>query len=340
MHLTRLRPIAAALVFAALAAPAAADTLRVPQDFPTLQAAVDASNENDIIVASGKQLSPVVISNRANLTIRGVGGATIDAQGDDYGIDILDSTGIEVSKLRVQGTDNAAIRVQDSDDVTLSKCTIDGQHFGSGIFVEDSTGVRIERVKVKTLPGEGIHITSSNDTASSDCTVSRCNVSKVAEDGIDAQGSGHLFEKNRIDRVEDEGINAGTPGRAMKLIANRINRAGSDGVQIDPDDCRVERNIVTTPDGDGFEIDGDDGTYLKNKVIAAENSAYDVGGQGNVFTQNQSLNSRGNGFNVEDENNTFRQNIAVKSKVWGLEDRTETDTNVYEANKFDKIIFR
>ena len=82
-----------ALGLAASAAAARADTLKVPSDdFPTIQGAVDAAVEGDVIlVAAGVYAETVNIVERTGITLKGKGfptiqpGAAVSAAGGSSG---------------------------------------------------------------------------------------------------------------------------------------------------------------------------------------------------------------------------------------------------------------
>ena len=59
-----------------------AETLSVPKDFPTIQAAVNAAGPGDVVeIASGKYAEDVFVSGKTGLTIRGKGKVTWNADG-------------------------------------------------------------------------------------------------------------------------------------------------------------------------------------------------------------------------------------------------------------------
>ena len=70
---------AAAALIAVLALPAAAETLTVPQQFETIQAAIDAAEDGDVIeIRKGKYAEVPAIDGKGDLTFRAVGKVTLD----------------------------------------------------------------------------------------------------------------------------------------------------------------------------------------------------------------------------------------------------------------------
>src|SRR5262245_25818126 len=80
-----------------LAPLAAAGTLHVPQDFATIQAAVDASVAGDtVVVHKGVYAEAVIVSSKSGLIIKGAGKPLIDATGFDIGLALDGCSDVEV----------------------------------------------------------------------------------------------------------------------------------------------------------------------------------------------------------------------------------------------------
>ena len=80
---------AAASVAAVLATCADAADIRVPQDFPTIQAAVDAANEGDRVLVAPGTYAPFTFHAK-HVTVEGTGGASATT---------IDATGLQVSAV-------------------------------------------------------------------------------------------------------------------------------------------------------------------------------------------------------------------------------------------------
>jgi nitrous oxidase accessory protein NosD len=139
-----------------LAVGATADTLRVPSDFPTIQAAVDAAGPGDVInVAKGTYDETVVISGKSQLTLRGKAKPTID--GGDAGVPlrIEGSQGIEVDGFALADGFEDDLQIVGSSGVTVRRCELDGGAL-DGINVDDSTDVLIEKNRFANQGDDGI----------------------------------------------------------------------------------------------------------------------------------------------------------------------------------------
>jgi parallel beta-helix repeat protein len=85
-------------------AAAAPHVLRVPEDFSTIQAAVDAAGPGDIVqVAAGTYNENVVITT-SGLRLRGTAGSAVDGTGlTGIGIHVLGSTGSPTTGVEIMG---------------------------------------------------------------------------------------------------------------------------------------------------------------------------------------------------------------------------------------------
>lgn len=100
-------------------------TINVPNDYPTIQKAVDAARPGDTIIVDGGTFggtfAGAVIQSRNNLTIRGINNATVNATITTWEFD--------------------AFLVAESHGITIENFTI--QETPGGIFVFNSTGTGI-----------------------------------------------------------------------------------------------------------------------------------------------------------------------------------------------------
>ena len=111
-----------------------ANTINVPADYSTIQAAVTASNPGDIInIAAGTMvLTGQVSVNKANLTIQGQGsGSTIlQVSGTGYSF-LVTASGVTIENLQIQKTDKIGeadiVGVQGSN-FTFQNNIVQGQY--------------------------------------------------------------------------------------------------------------------------------------------------------------------------------------------------------------------
>lgn len=353
--------LALAFGLASLAVGATADTLRVPSDFPTIQAAVDAAGPGDVIdVAKGTYDETVVISGKTELTLRGKAKPTIDGANAGVPLRIEGSQGIEVDGFALADGFEDDVEIVGSSDVIVRRCELDGGAL-DGISVDDSTNVLIEKNRFTDQGDDGIDF-DQDEGPVTDSVISKNRFERVADDAIDLDGSGHLVEKNRASGC-DQGIhvNDGSTGNTIEkntisntdgdaidlegsdndVLKNKIARAGSGGIGVYGDGNRVEKNKIDRADDEAIDVEGSDNEIIANKGKSSGGNGVEVGEEGspgeatgNLFERNKISDSVEHGFLVRDTGNTFRANKAAKSGGFDLLDETVSDGNVYQDNKF------
>lgn len=86
-------------------------TLRVPQDYRTIQEAIDAAGSGAVISVDAGTFSENVLISKSGLTLRGAGGRTVlDGSGRfGIGIHVRGASGVEVSGFVVQGFERGIV---------------------------------------------------------------------------------------------------------------------------------------------------------------------------------------------------------------------------------------
>jgi nitrous oxidase accessory protein NosD len=102
-----------------------AETLVVPGDHATIQAAVDAAGPGDtIIVKKGVHPGPVVVQGKTDLTIKGKGKAVLDGQSTGVALTIRDCVDVTVTKITITNAGAEAVLVDGGDDVGIWKVKV------------------------------------------------------------------------------------------------------------------------------------------------------------------------------------------------------------------------
>lgn len=352
---------AMALPLAVLAVGATADTLRVPADFTTIQAAVDAARPGDVIdIAKGTYDESVVISGKNQIALRGKAKPTIDGGDSAVPLRIEDSDAITVDGLVLANGLENDLEIVGSSNVVIQRCQLDGGAL-DGIGVDDSTNVLIEKNHFEAQGDDGIDFDQEEGPVTN-ARISKNRFERVSDDAIDLDGSGHLVEKNRAKRC-DTGIHVeeGSTGNALEkntiedtddtaisiegsdnvVVKNKLRRAGDEGISVHGDRNRVESNKIDRAGDDALDVEGSDNEILSNQGRNSGGNGVEVGeldapgaATGNLFEHNKIAGSSENGFLVRDTGNTFRANNASKSHGFDLLDETVPGGNVYLDNHF------
>ncbi len=251
-----MKVILSCLAVLAAAGVASAATLKVPQQFATIQAAVDAAADGDTIVVSKGTYEENVVVATPNLHFVGKK-AKIDATvGNSFG------TGIQVNAagVTIQGFSfrNGETQIDvEADGCSVTKCTFVSSSIYPIYGETPGTNARIIGNKILSAGDDGVFLDGSG------AFIQKNSFRNCSDAGVEIYGSGATVDRNSF-------IQTGYPvyiGAANAVVtANKVQVFGSIGVYVDGDAFVVEGNSVRIGDGRGFELYGLGGTLSGNTV--------------------------------------------------------------------------
>ena len=208
-------------------------TIRVPQDAPTIQAAVDAAAAGDtILVDRGTYPGGVVVpAGKPSLTIRGVdrNAVVFDGAGErDDAIDVR-ADGVTLQNLSAHDFLKNAFYWDGVTGFTGSYLTV-WNVLGYGIYSEDSTGGLIEHDYVSGAADAAYYVGECNPCGSTIRHVV-ARLSAVGYSGTNASGGlvirDSLWDRNGAgilpNSLADE---ADPPQRDALIVGNTVTRSG------------------------------------------------------------------------------------------------------------------
>ena len=343
-------------VFAALgAARARADTLVVPKDFPTIQAALDAAVADDVVLIHGGLYAESPIrSLPANVTIQGTGNVRIDATGLGAGLTV-DGQELQVLGVKViGGTDGIVLGGTMS---VASKCSVSDVS-GRG-FVLTGALQRLDKCKVKHSGGTGIALLAGNQTVLTKCKVSdatgsgltidaacvqafvfKARILRPGVDGIVNDGGGGVVAGARVVEAAGRGIVDNTPpsqhGNAyidcvvVKPVAGGLVSTTVKGPQLGG--C-----IIRKPGATGIDVAGDLAQVEHCKVTSAGGDGLRIGGNFGAWQSNSSTKAAGNGFVLDGTGNTLSLNVGKGSGGFDLLDNQPGQNTIEDDNDFGTV---
>lgn len=360
-------------VLLALAASAAAETLKVPADFDTINGAVAAANDGDtVVVSKGVYFETVTIANAVKLVGKK---AVIDAQFNGNCITV-DITNVSISGFTlVNGT--RGIKGNQAD-LVVSKCTI-ATCFLNGIEIDafdcTITGNTITACGNNGIAFSGVpggdtvieknvcRLNASNGISvnSDSVEISRNTCEQNGSDGIDVSIEAPVLEGGVVPPMvledndcienEDRGILvSSSTGIPVTVHGNECSGNGSDGLNFnspsgDLQGNRCERNL-----GDGMALATD------NSVVSGNTSSGNLGsgllmtglppvadgtiasGNENTVSKNTCNDNGGDGIVLEvGSENSFTGNKCSGNGDDGLDiESDECANNVVEGNNLSK----
>lgn len=278
-----VRPVLSVLVTTILSAVAVAETRTVPQSYPTIQAAIDASADGDVVLVDpGTYLESIDFLSKA-IVVESVGGADvtmIDAGGSGPVVSIanVEGPGATLRGFTITGGSSSSgggVRVIEASPLIESNRIVfnNATSFGGGISIED--------------PGPAIAVIRAN--------VINDNTVTTTAGGIGVSDASVIVEDNEIARNVANGTTGGVfvgGAATLKIERNRIvdnvsSRHGA-GIHLshcgdgDPADILIKRNrieanrVTGAHSGGGIYLGWVSARVINNEILS--NRGYDAGG--------------------------------------------------------------
>ena len=277
------RAIIPSLLSLVVAASAVADVHKVPSEFPTIQAAVNAASPGDVVEVDDGLYFETVVVNQPDISIIG-DGAVIDAEFTDVCIDVNDR-GVRIEGLKLV---NGIVGIQvTGDDAVILDNEVESIE-GNGIDVVgrdavikenrlagigedaieyftdfDFSETRIEKNEVDRANGAAVEAVGGRLTI-------RKNKGFITEDGIEVSAR-HPTEKSQVSKNElvlcqNVAVDVDSIGAGVIVKKNDVRFSGDSGVLVEGDGAQVTSNDIEAAEDSGIRVTGDQALIAKNDI--------------------------------------------------------------------------
>lgn len=296
---------------------AGAARLRVPRDYSSIQSAVNAALQGDVVeISNGVYTETIMVTGKLGVTLRARRGKRviiIDAGGAGVGLRVMASTGIVLKNLVVR---NASVNG----------------------FVISADGTRMEGCRARNIGDNGIYLEAD------DCYITRCRASGCGRSGIQVLGDLNTLENNRVEQSDRYGIMLGTGATAAGdclLMGNRVLGANWDTITISPSSrrCTLLGNTIRRTGLDSGIIVGGTGHAIgSNRIVRTGAEGIICEGTGILISRNRIQRTGSIGIQLTDEvlDSTLCGNVIQRSATLGVNVEASARGNLLSCNRAKK----
>ncbi len=333
---------------------------RVPQDFASIQAAINVAAAGDVVeIAEGTYAESLVIALKNDLTVRACAGdqVVVDGGGLTAVADVESCTGLVIECLRFRNASSVGLVLSQCEDVTIRDCRV--EQVGAGIVFENSQACRVQHCRLKNLGGDGILVLNCDS-----CLLDENTIQDGAAEGISLAGNGNTVEHNRIRDVAGDGVRLATPSTDTLVVDNRIE-AVSDGIRAEQVTANntildnviretqlngvelallatgyvVDGNVVHAAGDSGLLLEGSDSLASRNRLKKSQQVGITVeaAATGLEIVLNKVTGTVFDGIDLRGSGNALVKNVAKKSGGFDLHINGVPGLNVLVANTFSSV---
>ncbi len=333
-------------------------TIIVPDDYPTIQAAIDIATDGDVVfVKAGTYNENITINKSLSLIGENIGSTFVVGEGTTalliqhdnvnvtgftfrrpstmwwyFGIHLLDVQNCNVFGNKIESTFRG-IWIVGSKYNNVYKNTLQGNR--NGVSLQDSVNNNVSKNDIKNNPDCGILLQGAKDNLILDNYISS-NGEGIGLDG-DKPNTGNLIAGNTVTQNQYDGIEISSSGSSFnKIVGNSITSnggafEGSAGVMIAYDNNLIEgNNIVGNPWGIKFDASQRctiDKNSIGSNVYGAINfvSRPYRGVAFHVIVENNFLNNNQCSFGYKVNENTWDNNS--RGNYWSNYNGTDLDND-------------
>jgi len=317
--------LAMCLVAPATRAFAVGATLLVPQQYPSIGAALDAAVSGDtVVVSAGIYVECPVVTGLSQFTLVGKRGSLIDAVGCNAGITVADGVDVTVNGLSVLSASTQGVLVNAAaSDVEIRKVIVQDTVpipalalLQTGIRVQGANDVTVDDVTIVGAKLQGVLIASASRTV-----VKKSTIMNGAGNGVTVDlGTAISITKNLMVNLGGLAVQFHHPGGTgdqagaveSLVLTNKVLSGG--GIAIAGENNLIEKNKLRDTAGVAIEATANSAanSYRKNTVIGTADAGIRAGGTNDAFFKNTIKLPLDEGVEVTGTDNLFDAVKVVK----------------------------
>jgi len=318
--------------------------IKVPEDFDSIEAAIEAACDGDTVAVNNGQWFANVVVDKAIL-FRGYNGTQIFAANNNLPVVSIKADGAHLLNLELRNGSNGVRTDEGLSDIQIERVRSLDASF-SGIYVrDDCDGAYLKRNQVFHSGSHGILISRSDDVQVVDCesyfagaagiSVFNCSNALVQEctawgndRGISATGGGHTLDDNFSFRNDSSAFVISGDNHTIHNNYSRLNGRGyafafSSG-------SRLTENVSREDEQNAFQF-----RLLSDDNVMIDNVANLSGGLGLYIDRSSGnfiddfLGLRGRGgvvFSSSSESNEIQNSLIQDNEQFGIIDNGDGNT--------------
>jgi nitrous oxidase accessory protein len=294
-----------------LVVPATAATLRVPQDYPTIQDAVNAASPGDTIeVAAGTYFENVIVNTTVTIVGENSTATIVDGGGNNVVFDIQ-ANNVELRNLTIRNGGRRYIGVtlfDPYDGLTVRNTRIMNNVVGVAISEADGNTIEDSIFINNSMYGIDVKYSSGN--------IIRNN--KVSESAYGIEISDTLSSQVVNNTVSDTSYGIYVPySNNINISANTLS-SNSWNIYLTHSNSNIVENNVASGGSVGIQLMTSQGNSVANNTVSSSSYGIYLGycGANTVSGNTASLNDWGIEL-YNSSGSTIKENI-VKDNTWGF----------------------
>ena len=281
--------------------------ITVPDDFPTIQEAVDNAAPGTKIKIKDKATpyAEDITIMTADLRLTGEGNPVVAGN-----ISIISTSGVKLDNFTIKGTNTLnGIDISDCSEITIKDMTIDADDHG--IRIQPATDCLIKGNTITGGTCEAIHILDTDD----------CDIQE------------NILRSNGDDVIELDNSNGN------EIVDNDARFASSEGLEMDnSNNNEISDNDFSHANNEAIELDNCDDNEIGDNKCNNSNCGIDLGAStnGNEVTDNECNDNSNIGIDLSSDasdNEIGLGNEANNNGNRGIRLRSGTSNNTVEDNQ-------